>query len=855
MGGGPMLQTLSIVVAIVAAGLIFMLFSMVQAERSRRQLRAVRAKDEGLADLLQYAAVVDDGVIVCKSGALMAAWLYQGEDNASSTDDQRNMVSFRINQALQRLGSGWMVHVDAARQSTTNYSERGRSHFPDPLTAAIDEERRATFESLGTLYEGYFVLTITYTPPIARQQRLSDRMFDDDRPKATETSRTVGLLSTFNREIAALEGRLSTALRLTRLKGHTVIREDGSEAVHDDFLRWLQYCVTGNNHPVALPSCPLYLDAVIGGQELLGGVTPRVGRRYIQTVAIEGFPPDSFPGMLTALSELSSDYRWSTRFIFMDTHEAVAHLENFRRKWKQRVRGFFDQIFNPGGGGRIDQDALSMVEDADAALLEVNSGVVAQGYYTSNIVIMDTSRDRAETSALQVEKAINALGFVARIETINTMEAYVGSLPGHGFENVRRPLINTMNLADLLPTSTIWTGAAEAPCPFYPPGSPPLLYGVTQGATPFRLNLHVRDVGHTLIFGPTGTGKSTLLATLAAQMRRYRGMSIYAFDKGNSLYPLTAAIRAQGGGAAHFRIAGDDDKLAFAPLQFLETRGDRAWAMEWIDAILGLNGVAASPSQRNAVGDAITNLYESKSRTLSEFSVTIQDQAIRDAVRQYTVDGAMGHLLDSEHDGLELSDFTVFEIEDLMALGEKYALPVLLYLFRRIERSLNGQPAAIILDEAWIMLGHEVFREKIREWLKTLRRSNCMVIMATQSLSDAANSGILDVMVESTATKIFLPNVFARDEDTAQLYRRMGLNARQIEILAQAVPKREYYYVSEDGRRLFELALGPVALSFVGASDKDSLATIKSLEARYGASWVDHWLRMRGVHAQYGEAA
>ena len=190
----------------------------------------------------------------------------------------------------------------------------------------------------------------------------------------------------------------------------------------------------------------------------------------------------------------------------------------------------------------------------------------------------------------------------------------------------------------------------------------------------------------------------------------------------------------------------------------------------------------------------------------------------------------MGHLLDADEDGLSLGEFCVFEVEDFVNLGDKHALPVLLYLFRRIERSLHGQPAAIILDEAWIMLGHPVFREKIREWLKVMRKANCAVIMATQSLTDAARSGILDVIVESTASKVFLPNVYARDEDTANLYKRMGLNSRQIEILATAIPKRQYYYVSEKGRRLFELALGPLALSFVGATDKESLAAIRALE-------------------------
>lgn len=278
--------------------------------------------------------------------------------------------------------------------------------------------------------------------------------------------------------------------------------------------------------------------------------------------------------------------------------------------------------------------------------------------------------------------------------------------------------------------------------------------------------------------------------------------------------------------------------------------------MEWIDTLLVLNGVDSTPGQRNAIGGAIMSMYNSKAKTLSEFVITVQDEDIRVALKNYTVDGDMGHLLDAEEDGLSLTDFTVFEIEELMNLGDKYALPTLLYLFRRIEQSLRGQPAVIILDEAWLMLGHPVFRAKIREWLKVLRKANCLVLMATQSLSDAVNSGILDVIVESTATKIFLPNVYARDEETAALYRRMGLNTRQIDILASAIPKRQYYYVSENGRRLYDLALGPLALSFVGASDKESIADIKKLETKFGDDWVREWLATRGLNLNdYGVTA
>lgn len=844
-----MIQALAIVFALIGIVLVVVLFALVFTNARRNRLYRYRSKEAGLSDLLNYAAMVDDGVIVGKNGSFMAAWLYAGDDNASSTDQQREMVSFRINQALAGLGNGWMIHVDAPRRPAPNYSERGLSHFPDPVTAMIDEERRQLFEGLGTMYEGYFVITATYFPPMLAEQKFVELMFDDDRARPSQKARTVDLVEKFKRDVVSFESRLGAALRLTRLKGHSIINEDGSTVTQCDFLRWLQFCAAGVNQPVVLPSNPMYLDSIIGGQEMWAGVVPRIGRKFVQTVAIDGFPLESTPGVLSALSELPTEYRWSTRFIFMDTHEAVKHLEKFRKKWRQKVRGFFDQVFQTNSG-KIDQDALSMVHDADQAMAEVNSGLVAQGYYTALVVLMDEDRDKVELSARQLEKAITAIGFGARIETINNLEAFLGSLPGHGVENVRRPIVNTMNLADLMPTSSIWTGLDLAPCPMYPPLSPPLMQGVTNGSTPFRLNLHVRDVGHSFMFGPTGAGKSTALGLIAAQLRRYPGMSIFAFDKGMSLYPLGKAV-----GGKHFTVAGDGETLAFCPLTFLETKGDRAWAMDWIDTILALNGVTTTPAQRNEIGNAIVNMHESGGRTLSEFSIIIQDEAIRDAIRQYTVDGAMGHLLDAEQDGLALSDFTVFEIEELMNLGEKYALPVLLYLFRRIERSLRGQPAAIILDEAWIMLGHPAFRAKIREWLKVMRKSNCLVLMATQSLSDAANSGILDVIVESTATKIFLPNVYARDEDTSALYRRMGLNPRQIDILATAIPKRQYYYVSENGRRLFELALGPVALAFVGATDKESITTIKALEARLGPRWVDEWLSLRGVTPMFGEAA
>ena len=707
-----MMTGLLLTIAVTGLLLVGMLMARLRAVDQTLQLKRHRSKDPAVCDLLNYAAVVADGVVIGKNGALIAGWEYLGDDHASVTDIERDMVSVRVNQALSRLGSGWMLHIDAVRRSVEVYSGTSQSHFPDPITAAIDQERREYFERGGALYESRFILCVGYLPPAGAVKKLSEVIYDDDAPKGDAVAAAGKTLELFEREIAVLENRLSASFKFRRLRGRTEVQEDGSEVIYDELLRHLHYCVTGIDQPIRVPDVPMYLDAVIGGQELWGGVTPRIGRKYLQVVAIDGFPAESYSGILTDLGELAFDYRWTTRYIFLDSWEALSHIERFRRKWKQQVIPFLAQLFN-FKTDNINEDAASMVRDASAAKVGISGGTVSAGYYTANIIFFGEEREQVEAAARAAEKAINHRGFVARIESINTMDAWLGSLPGHGVENVRRPLIDTMNLADLLPVSSIWTGEDKAPCPFYPPGAPALAHCVTTGATPFRLNLHVRDVGNAIMFGPIGMGKSTHLGFIAAQLLRYPGMTLFVFDKGMSMYTLCKAA-----GGTHYNVGGDGDDLAFCPLQYLETRGDRAWAKEWLSQICELNRLQVSPGQVNEIARALDSMWANGHVTMTDFVTTVQDEPIREVMRECTIEGSMGHLFDAAQDNLGLAEFTVFEIEELMNMAPKYGLPLLLYLFRRIERRLHGQPAAILLDEAWLMLGHEVFRHKIRDWLE-----------------------------------------------------------------------------------------------------------------------------------------
>lgn len=803
-------------------------------------LQRFRHVGPSFADLVPYAGLVADGVLLLKDGALMAGWYFAGPDSESSTHLERNEVSRQINSVLARLGSGWMIQVEAVRVPTMAYPGADQSFFPDAVTRAIDAERRRHFEAEHEHFESQHALILTYRPPEPRKSAMTRYVYSDEASRSASYADTV--LESFQTSIREVEQYLGTILSIRRMVTRTV-RDAESERVvrYDELFQFIRFCICGENHPVRLPEIPMYLDW-LATAELHHGLSPVVDGRYLAVVAIDGFPAESWPGILNSLDAMALTYRWSSRFVFLNDQEARQKLERTRKKWQQKVRPFFDQLFQTQSRS-IDQDAMIMVAETEDAIAQASSQLVAYGYYTPVIIMFGSDDRRLREQAEAVRRLVQAEGFGARIETLNTTEAYLGSLPGNSYANVREPLINTANLADLMPVNSVWSGRATAPCPFYAPGSPPLMY-VASGSTPFRLNLHVDDVGHTLIFGPTGSGKSTLLALIAAQFRRYANAQVFAFDKGRSLLPLTLAA-----GGDHYDIGAGEgaSNLSFCPLAELGTDQDQAWAVQWIETLIALQGVKVTPDHRNAIARQIRLMASASGRSLSDFVSGVQLREVKDALVHYTLEGPMGQLLDAEQDGLQLGSFQTFEIEELMNLGERNLVPVLLYLFRRIEKRLTGNPSLIVLDEAWLMLAHPTFRDKIREWLKVLRKANCAVVLATQSISDAERSGIIDVLKESCPTKICLPNGAAREPGTREFYERIGFNERQIEIVATATPKREYYVASPEGRRLFDMALGPIALAFVGATGKDNLKRIQELNHSRRGQWPAAWLTERGV--------
>lgn len=800
-------------------------------------LRSFRPASRGFSDLLPYAVLCAPGIVLCKDGTLLAGFTSKGQDTASSTADELAFVSMQFNKAVKLLGSGWMIQVDAVRTNYHAYPPREASHFPDPISQLIDDERRAFFSD-DVCFRTKTVILLSHKIPFGGDKVSSLAQTGISAANALERA-----INSFQITLAELEDALSSVLKLTRLADFSVFDEEGNEQKYSPLLSHIQQCLTGIDQPVRIPRNPMYLDALLGSEDFIAGLSPRIGTQHIAVLGIDGFPQESWPAMLSVLDGLQLQYRYSTRFICMDQLDGAREINSYRKGWQQKVFRFIDQYFN-NPNARANRDAAIMVEDAEQALVDVQGGRVGVGFLTSCIVLLNEDKEMLHEWARELRRTLQSLGFGCRIERINAVEAWLGTHPGNWFANVRRPILSTVNLADLVPLANVWTGEQFCPCPYFPENSPPLMVCTTDGSTPFSFNLHVRDLGHTAILGPTGSGKSTLLALLAVQARRYENAQLFAFDKGMSMY---AACKGTGGD--HYEI-GAGKTLSFAPLRHIDDPADMAWAEEWIVTLLELQGVPVTPGNRVSIHNAMVQLRtDSKEfRSLSHFKDMVQDHRIKEGLTHYTIEGAMGSLLDASEDSFGVSPFMVFEIEELMSLGQKNIVPVLLYVFRFIERSWKGQPTFIFFDEAWIMFGDPVAKSKMVEYFKVARKKNCSIILATQSINDVINSGMMDVVIDSCPTKIYLADLTARQESRREMYKKFGLNDRQIEIISSATPKRDYYIDSANGRRLIQLKLQKKALAFVGASDAESVSRIKELEKLYGDGlWQTEWLIERSA--------
>jgi type IV secretion system protein VirB4 len=777
-----------------------------------------------LCDFIPWAALVDEGVVLNKDGALQRTAKFRGPDLDSSIPSELSAVSHRLNSAFRRLGDRWAIFVEAQREPCATYPANA---FPDAASALVDAERKADFESAGAHFESHYYLTLLYLPAEDAVSKGESWLFEGQAGSGIDAHAHVEQFrDQTDRILKLLEGFMPQCAWLNDV----------------ETLTYLHSTISSHRHTVKVPEIPMHLDALLADQPLTGGLAPRLGGQHLRILTVIGFPTATLPGILDDLNRLAFPYRWSTRAILMDKPAAVQALAKIRRQWfakRKSIGALMKEVMTNEASVLVDNDATNKATDADAALQELGADFAGVAFVTACVVVWDEDAALADEKLRLVEKVIQSRDFTCIRETMNAVDAWFGTLPGHVYANVRQAPISTMNLAHMMPVSAIWAGDPRDEH-FR---APALLYGKTQGSTPFRLSLHVGDVGHTLVIGPTGAGKSVLLALMALQFRRYPGAQVFAFDSGRS---MRAAALAMGGNWHDLSANGNMD-IHLQPLARIDDLGERGWAADWVATLVAREGVSIDPAVRGMIWSALSSLATApaEERTLTGLSVLLQSQRLKQALQAYCLSGPHGTLLDGDRETLGANPVQVFEIQGLTRTAA--AQPVLSYLFHRIEAQLDGRPTLIVIDEGWLALDDPGFSAKVKEWLKTLRKANASVVFATQSLADIEQSALAPVLIESCPTRLFLPNANALEPQISAIYRRFGLNDRQIQILARAIPKREYYLQSSRGDRLFELGLEEVALALCATSSKDDQAAIDRVLLEEPGAFLSAWLRHKGL--------
>lgn len=607
-------------------------------------LAEYRNRSSRLADFLPWVALVGAGVVLNKDGSFQRTARFRGPDLDSAVPAELVAVAGRLNNAFRRLGSGWAIFVEAQRHASTRYPD---SSFPDAASTLVDAERKAGFEEAGAHFESSYFLTLTYLAPAEDAARAESWLYEGRAKKGLDPHEV----------LAGFADRSDRVLRLVEAFMPECRWLDDAET-----LTYLHDCVSTNRHRVRVPETPMYLDVLLADQPLTGGLEPRLGASHLRILTVTGFPTATTPGLLDELNRLAFPYRWSTRAILLDKTDATRLLTKIRRQWfakRKSVAAILKEVMTNEASVLVDTDAANKAADADMALQELGADYAGMAYVTATVTVWDDDPGIADEKLRLVEKVIQGRDFTAIIETINAVDAWLGSLPGHVYANVRQPPISTLNLAHIIPLSAVWAGAVRDEH-F---AAPPLLFGKTEGSTPFRLSLHVGDVGHTLIVGPTGAGKSVLLALMALQFRRYEGSQVFAFDFGGSIRAAALAM----GGDWH-DLGGDlsdgaSDSVSLQPFARIHDVPERAWAADWIVAILTRENVTITPEIKEHIWTALSSLASApvEERTITGLVVLLQSNDLKQALRPYCVGGPYGRLLDAEHEHIGSASVQAFE--------------------------------------------------------------------------------------------------------------------------------------------------------------------------------------------------
>lgn len=797
--------------------------------------KAYKNNLEDLASVCPWEIMLGNGIVLIKGGALCAAYEYIAPDIGSSSALKVASVASLFNSAIMQLGTGWTVQLELQRKQNNKYP---LSSFKKTAGTLMENARAKNFTSSQTrFYENHYFLIFTYSLPAEMEGKAANAFYKSNNTKTTSTKKSsknkellLSQVADFEQTIEKTVAVLQTAMQVERLDD-------------DGVFTLLHSSVSTDWSPRILPKdWIMFLDKAVTDCDLETSMPLKLGNMYIPIVTVKSFPTETVPALFDALGKADCELRWSTRFMCLNREDASKRVESAVKRFhssRQSISQLLMESVFHINSDREDSAAVMQENDAATAKAELYTGSLGYGDYLTNIEVFDTNHDRAEEKAKYIMGIVSSLGFSAVEETHNAYQAWKAMMPGNIYADSRSLFCSTTNASHVFPLSSIWSGEhVNGFLKEISGNGAPHLVCETEFGIPFFLNLNVKDVGHTWISGPTGAGKSTLLEALELAFLKYPGAQVIIFDKDRSARGLTMAV----GGTY---LEPGLDETCFQPFAEIDTPMDQRWATDFVEMLLAEQKVELTPAMRKSIFNTVKLLStkDVSTRDISSLQQYIDYQNpethnndVADGIGPYAIDGQYGNLFDARQANIPITDWTMIEMGTLMNMSDAVVAPALFYLFRECEKRFTGRPTLLVLDEAWIFLKNKIFAAKLVDWLKTLRKKHVFVVFATQEVSDAAESPIGKTIIQQCASKIYLADDQATTNALYKAYRAFGLEDSEIALLADTgsmIKKRDYYYKSAIGSRIFRLGLDRLQLGLLTTSAEDH-QMLDKLEAKYG---------------------
>jgi type IV secretion system protein VirB4 len=776
-------------------------------------MRAAGAGQSPLADLLPWLCLYGKDLVLCKDGSLLACLDVAGLDSDALDADEASRLSGRVEGALRALDERCTLWSIFERRRNRTYPP---GEFPHPLTARIDALHARRFRA-GEQFVNRHVLALLFTPGShdGSWQGLLDafrrvRQSGWARPsrgqqRSSPVDQTWAQLAAHRHVLEALLEAFMTALQDLGLR-----RMGGAE-----LLGFLNACAspTRDPSPIRPPGQALTLDALLGEDRLTVGAEVlrfdgSAGSRRVAALGIKAWPDSTVPGLIEALLRVPVQLSLVQVFRCVSGETAKAHIQSVQRFHLNLQRSAFSFVREAVFGEAsqvVDGTRAVAADEAREALQDLAGHRQLYGYFNLSVLVAAEPGEDLDAALRSCAAAVREAGFLVLREGMHLLSAWSGALPGQWGQLVRWHFIHTGNLSDLLPLQMAGHGRLDNPYLSEQLGQAcaALAWLPGRDRTTFHFNFHCQDLGHCLVVGPSRSGKSVLMNFLLAQFLRYPRARVIVFDKDRSCRIPTLL---QGG---QWSDPGTPGSVRCNPLAEVDSPDGRAWLQAWLRRLLCLRGHHWQGSDETVLAQALDamSLLPLDQQRLAGLQVLLPP-ALSLQLAPWVAQGPLAYLFDHAEGALGLGRLSCIEMGQILR-DEELAKLFMDYAIRRIDALLAASPpapTAIYIEEAWFMLGDPGFRERIRDWLKTLPKRLALVILATQSLDDLSGSPVFSAIADNIPTRIFLANRNAPMQ--AALYQgQFGLNAAQLTGIARAEPKRQFLVVNPRQSRFIDLAL------------------------------------------------